>query len=230
MNTTNKYKKYMYLVIPAMLLCMIGDYCIGIEPAGSEEIGLIASSGWVTISDLRITISNICGMIGTFFYAVGAISYIKLLLSENKDNNNLWDQRFLKLFYISLFTGCLSFIYFHIACGGLIQHFNVLMDATGDFTRAEELLLRTFMIEAVPFVVLFVLFDVFATVAWIALVVRGVIPAPKVWLMAAPLLTALIGQIIELIPLPFNGIGSGFESLGWMLMFVAGIRYVGKRS
>ena len=30
-------------------------------------------------------------------------------------------------------------------------------------------------------------------------------------------------------PLPFKGIGSGFESLGWMLMFIAGIKYINSK-
>ena len=29
-----------------------------------------------------------------------------------------------------------------------------------------------------------------------------------------------------LIPLPFKGINSGFETLGWMLMFVCGIKLI----
>lgn len=219
----------MKLAIPAMLFCMIGDYCIGIEPAGGKEIGLIASSGWQSISDVRIAISNTAGMIGTVLYAIAAVSFVMLLRSANTQNENVWDQRFLKLFYISLIIGCLSFIYFHIACGGFIQHYNVLFEATGGNTaEAERLLLRTFKVEAVPFIVLFIAFDAFATIAWIGLIIRRVISAPKIWVIAAPLVTALIGQIIELIPLPFKGIGSGFESLGWMLMFIVGMKYAAK--
>lgn len=222
-------RRKMKLAVPAMLLCMVGDYCIGIEPAGSKEIGIIASSGWETISDLRIAVSNTAGMIGTVLYAVAAVSFIMLLRSANAENENVWDQRFLKLFYTSLAIGILSFIYFHIACGGFIQHYNVLVEAIGgDAAEAERLLLRTFIVEAVPFMVLFIAFDVLASIAWIGLIMRRVISAPKIWVIAAPLVTALIGQIIELIPLPFKGIGSGFESLGWMLMFIVGIKYAAK--
>lgn len=224
---TKKTIRNMLLVIPGMVLCMIGDYCIGIEPADSKEIGVLASSGWLTISDLRIAISNIGGLIGTIFYCVGAHSFMKWLIMRNRDNKNKWDQRFLKLYYFSLCVGCASFIYFHLACGGLIQHYNVLYEVSGNQADvADAALMRMFLVEAVPFLSLLVLFDGLATVAWIGLVVRKVIKLPTVWIVAAPLLMALVGQILEFLPLPFQGIGSGFESLGWMLMFVGGALYV----
>lgn len=219
----------MLLIIPGMLLCMIGDYCIGIEPAGSVETGLLASSGWASISDLRIGISNTCGMIGTFFYAIAAYSFMKWLITENQDNTKKWDRIFLTAFYFSLCVGCISFIYFHIACGNLIQHYNVLYDMTGNnMEAAENALMRMFMVEAVPYVVLFILFDVVATVAWIGLVVRKVLKLPMLWIASAPLLMVVVGTLIDLLPLPFNGINSGFESLGWMLMFIGGVKHIKK--
>lgn len=219
--------KNMKLVIPAMILCLIGDYCIGIEPSYSIKIGTIASSGWNTISDLRIAISNIFGMIGTVLYAIGAVAFMKWLSDANKNNQNKWDKRFLKLFYFSMCIGCISFLYIHIACGGLIQHYNVLYELSGQNTAtAEAALLRMFKVEAVPFTVMLVLFDVLVSVSWVGLILRRTIDLPKIWIIAAPLLTALIGQILELIPLPFKGIGSGFETLGWMLVFIGGIRHI----
>ena len=219
--------KKMKLVIPAMILCLIGDYCIGIEPPDSMKTGTIVSSGWTTISDLRIAISNICGMIGTFLYAIGAVAFMKWLSKANKNNENKWDNRFLKLFYFSLCIGCISFLYIHIACGGLIQHYNVLYELSGQNTAtAEAALLRMFKVEAVPFTVTLVLFDVLVSVSWVGLILRRTIDLPKIWIIAAPLLTALIGQILELIPLPFKGIGSGFETLGWMLVFIGGIKHI----
>ena len=55
----------MLWIIPGMLLCMIGDYCMGIEPKDSYAISGMISSGWLTIADWRIAVSNIGGLIGT---------------------------------------------------------------------------------------------------------------------------------------------------------------------
>lgn len=88
------------------------------------------------------------------------------------------------------------------------------------------MLLCMFMPEAVPFFLLFTVFDVLTSAAWIALILLCVLPVSKWWLLAAPLVTVAIGTVPELLPLPLSGINSGFESLGWMLMFVCGIRYI----
>lgn len=223
----SKTIKRMQLVIPAMILCLIGDYCIGIEPADSKKIGDIVSTGWTTISDIRIMISNIGGMIGTILYAIGAVAFMRWLANENKADESKWDSRFLKLFSLGLWAGIISFMYFHISFGGLIQHFNVMYDITGgNAEAAAEGLSRMFTVETVTFIVMFVLFDGLATIGWAGLVWRRVIDLPKIWILAAPLLTALIGQILGLIPMPFKGIGSGFETLGWLLMFVGGIGHI----
>ena len=84
MKSDSKTIRAMQLVIPAMILCFIGDYCIGIEPADSTSLGSIASSGWLTIADWRIIVSNIFGMIGSILYAIGAAYFAKFLL-EQKD-------------------------------------------------------------------------------------------------------------------------------------------------
>jgi hypothetical protein len=66
-----------------------------------------------------------------------------------------------------------------------------------------------------------------STGGWIALVLKGILPLKKIWVLAAPLLVAGIGFLLEMIlPLPFNGFASGFESLGWIMMFLGGIRAI----
>ena len=58
------------------------------------------------------------------------------------------------------------------------------------------------------------------------IILRKILPISKWWVLASPLITAGIGILLDLIPLPFNGLNSGFESLGWMLMFVCGIKHI----
>ena len=49
----------------------------------------------------------------------------------------------------------------------------------------------------------------------------------KLWILAAPLIVAGIGYLLELlIPWPFNGFASGFESFGWIVMFFGGRKLV----
>lgn len=49
------------------------------------------------------------------------------------------------------------------------------------------------------------------------------------WILATPLIVAGIGYLLEiLIPWPFNGFVSGFESFGWIVMFFGGRKLVQK--
>lgn len=218
----------MRLVIPAMLLCMIGDYCIGIEPRDAETIGTFASSGWLTIADWRIALSNLTGAAGYILYALGAVAFIRWLC-RNIHPQSRAGQIWLRLYTAGLGIGCVSFLYFHIACGGIIHHFKVLYEVTGgDPALAADAWLRMFLPEAVPFFLLFAAFDVVTSAAWTALILLRVFPVSRWWICAAPLISAGIGTVLELLPLPFAGINSGFESLGWMLMFVCGIGLVRK--
>ena len=71
-----KIRGLMLLIIPGMILAIIGDYCMGIEPADSFAISGMISSGWLTIADWRIAVSNIGGMIGTALYTVAALAFL----------------------------------------------------------------------------------------------------------------------------------------------------------
>ena len=227
-HSYNKVLGHMKLTIPAFVLCIIGDYCIGAEPRGLETAGFI-SMGWLTISDIRIAVSNLFGAIGTVMYAIGAFEFIGFLLYRARDYKNSTDRLWVNIYTAGLGLGCISFMYFHISCGEMIHHFNVLYDVTGgDIQRASDAWSRLFTTEAVPYVLFFAAFDVMTTVAWVVLIVRRIIPVSKWWILAAPIITAGIGTAIDLLPLPFSGFNSGFESLGWMLMFICGIGYIKK--
>ena len=91
---------------------------------------------------------------------------------------------------------------------------------------ATDAWLKMFMPELIPFVIMFIGFDVIASLSWVVIILRKILPVSKWWILAAPLIMAGIGTVLELIPLPFNGLNSGFETLGWMLMFVCGIKHI----
>lgn len=220
-------KQKINLAIPAFLLAMIGDYLIGYEPWDIEPLGLIADTGWLTIADWRIAVSNILGAIAVPLYFVAAKEFLRLLDMQNPKGKDKGKDCFLWLFRIGNYAGFLSFVFIHIACGLLILQFNAAYDVIGNADMAMGLDLRIFWAEAVPFLVYFVVADLFTTIGWIGLVLKRVIPFPKVWVLASPLVMALIGQIFSVLKIGFKGIDSGFESLGWLLMFVAAIKFTG---
>lgn len=225
-----KTAKRMLWIIPGMILAIIGDYCMGIEPKDSAGISFMISSGWLTIADWRIALSNIGGLVGTAFYTIAAMSFIEYLKVKLPQCCDKWGRRFLRLYIAGLIWGCMVFIYFHLACGTLIHNYNVIYEAAqGDTARAVAAWNRSYAVQAVPYWVSFAVLGVTSTGGWIAIVLKGVLPLRKVWVLAAPLLIAGIGFLLEWsLPLPFNGFSSGFESLGWIIMFLGGIQAVKK--
>lgn len=55
---------------------------------------------------------------------------------------------------------------------------------------------------------------------------KGLIPVKKIGLICNPIMIALLGQAMNLIA---EGLDSGFESLGWLLMYLCcAMKLVGK--
>lgn len=229
--TTDELKKIarrMLWIIPAMLLAMIGDYCMGIEPKDSYAISGMISSGWLTIADWRIAVSNIGGLIGTACYTLAALPFVAFLRTLLPGCGDVWDRRFLWLYIAGLILGVMCFLYFHLECGTLIHNFNVLYEAAdGNTELAVEMWNRSYMVQAVPYWVTFFSFELAVLIGWTALILRGTFSLKKTWVLASPLIIAGIGYLMEiLIPWPFNGFVSGFESFGWIVMFLGGRKLV----
>ena len=218
----------MLWVIPGMLLAMVGDYCMGVEPADSYAISGLISSGWLTIADCRIALSNIGGLIGTVFYTAAALPFAAFLRTLVPGCTSKADRYLIHIYNAGLILGIMSFMYFHLACGTLIHNFNVIYEAAGGNTDiAVAMWNRSYMVQFVPYWVTFILFELTVMVGWIALILRGTFSLKKTWILAAPLMVAGMGFLLEfLLPLPFNGLSSGFESFGWMLMFLGGRKMV----
>lgn len=218
----------MLWVIPGMLLAMVGDYCMGVEPADSYAISGLISSGWLTIADWRIALSNIGGLIGTVFYTAAALPFAAFLRTLVPGCTSKADRYLIHIYNAGLILGIMSFMYFHLACGTLIHNFNVIYEAAGGNTDiAVAMWNRSYMVQFVPYWVTFILFELTVMVGWIALILRGTFSLKKTWILAAPLMVAGVGFLLEfLLPLPFNGLSSGFESFGWMLMFLGGRKMV----
>lgn len=221
-------RKRMLYIIPGMICAIIGDYCMGIEPADSYAVSGMISSGFLTISDWRIAVSNIGGMIGAVFYAIAALAFVEFLKSLRAGMKNKVDRIILSVYMAGLILGCTAFMYFHIACGTLIHNYNVIYSAAGGNTElAVEMWNRSYMVQSVTYWGAFIAFGVAVSGGWIVLILKGILPLKKTWVLAAPLLIAGIGFLLEaLLPLPFNGFASGFESFGWIVMFLGGIKCV----
>ena len=200
--------------IYAMILAMIGDYLLGFGTFGFSDspdayMGMTAN----VVPDWRYAVSSVLGFFCAALFAVAATELMKVM--EKK--YSLADSRLYKLFQIANWGGILYFAFIHIGIGMLPVVFNAGMEATGSLQASINMVLRVLKSIAVPLGLGFVICDVFVTIAWIGFVVKGKLPLRKIALICNPVIISLLGQLMNYIA---EGLDSGFESFGWLLMYL----------
>ena len=206
-----------------MVLAIIGDYLLGFGTFGMSDspeayMGMTAN----VAPDWRYSLSSILGFVCAAMFAYAAVELMKVM--EKK--YGLRDQKLYRLFKIANWGGILYFAFIHIGICMLPVVFNAGMAATGDAAASVGMMLRVLKSIAVPLIAGFIVCDGFVTVAWIGMVVKGVLPVRKIALICNPMIIALLGQLMNLIA---EGLDSGFESFGWLLLYlVCAMKLVGK--
>ena len=94
---------------------------------------------------------------------------------------------------------------------------NAGMEATGSLQTSMGMVFRVLKSIAVPLGLGFVICDVFVTIGWIGLVIKGKLPVGKIVLICNPVIISLLGQLMNYFA---EGLDSGFESFGWLLMYL----------
>ena len=207
----------------AMALAIVGDFLLGygtFSMTNDPNVPMGISAN--VVPDWRYAASSILGFLCVPFFAVAVLELLKVM--EKK--YGLRDQRLYKLFKIANWSGILYFALIHIGICMLPVVFNAGMEATGDMAASVGMMLRVLKSIALPMAVGFIVCDGFVTIAWIGMVVKGMLPLRKLALICNPFVIALLGQLMNLIA---EGLDSGFESFGWLLMYlVCAMRLVGK--
>ena len=208
----------------SMAMAMIGDYLLGygtIEMTSAP--GAYMGLAWNVVPDWRYSVSSILGFGCAALFAIAAVTLMRVMEGKYA----LGESRLYRLFKIANWGGILYFAFIHIAICMLPVVFNAGMEATGDIPSSANMALRVAKSIAVPLVLGFIVCDGFVTVAWIGMVVRGMLPLKKSALIFNPIMIALIGQLMNYV---HHGLDSGFESLGWGLMYlVCAMKLVGKQ-
>ena len=149
------------------------------------------------------------------------------LMKVMEKKYGLADSSLYKLFKIANWGGILYFAFIHIGICMLPVVFNAGMEITGSLQASMDMVLRVLKSIAVPLGLGFVICDVFVTIGWIGLVVKGKLPVRKIALICNPVAISLLGQLMNYIA---EGLDSGFESFGWLLMYlVCALKLVDKK-
>ena len=198
----------------SMAMAMIGDYLLGygtIEMTSAP--GAYMGLAWNVVPDWRYSVSSILGFGCAALFAIAAVTLMHVMEGKYA----LGESRLYRLFKIANWGGILYFAFIHIAICMLPVVFNAGMEATGDIPSSANMALRVAKSIAVPLVLGFIVCDGFVTAAWIGMIVRGMLPLKKAALIFNPIMIALIGQLMNYV---HHGLDSGFESLGWGLMYL----------
>ena len=220
-NMTSRQKILLGCV--AMALAIIGDFLLGFGTFSMTNdpnvpMGIAAN----VVPDWRYAASSVLGFLCMPFFAVAVVELLRVM--ENK--YGLRDQKLYRLFKVANWGGILYFAFIHIGICMLPVVFNAGMEATGDMAASVGMMLRVLKSIAVPLVVGFIVCDGFVTVAWIGMVAKGMLPLREIALICNPLVIALLGQLMNLIA---EGLDSGFESFGWLLLYlVCAMKLVGR--
>ena len=138
----------------------------------------------------------------------------------------LGESKLYKIFKTANWGGILYFAFIHIGICMLPVVFNAGMDATGDLRVSVDMVIRVTKSVTVPMGLGFIICDCFAMIAWVGMVLKGMLPVKKVAMICNPVFIALLGQLMNYVA---EGLDSGFESLGWLLMYlVCAMSLVGK--
>ena len=87
----------------------------------------------------------------------------------------------------------------------------------GDMTISIDMVFCVLKSILIPMGISFIVCDGFATVAWIGMLLKRLFPVNRLAVICNPVIIALLGQLMNLIR---EGMDSGFESLGWLLMYL----------
>lgn len=193
----------------AMLMAMVGDYLMGYNTGGFSDDGITMN----VVSDLRYAASSLLGFLCMPLFAIAALELLKVMETKYK----LQDKKLYKLFKFGNWSGILYFAFVHIGLCMLPVVYNAGMEATADPNASMDMFLRVGKSILIPLLIAYLTSDIVVLIAWVGMVVKGHIPVKKIFLICNPLVIAIIGNLANLI---HDGLDSGFESFGWLLMYL----------
>ncbi len=197
----------------SMVLAMAGDYLLGYGTIStSSDPDAYLGISWNQAPDWRYALSSLLGFACAALFAVAALELLRVLRVRYQLKGRLF-----QLFQLGNWSGILYFAFIHIGICMLPVVFNAGMDATGDLTLAVDMTLRVLRSIALPLILGFVLCDLCVTIGWVGLILQGRLPLKKLAALCNPIVIMLVGQLANLLA---EGLDSGFESLGWLLLYL----------
>ena len=218
-----KRKKVIYICgAIGMFIFMIGDWLLDAAGAGDEDVGLIVHSNWPQMAMWRFVMSATLALVAllpVYFASADAIKTVRNIeaLKATKASR-FWCNAFC-LGHILLMTYGIGF---HIILCVYPMIFKSLLDLGVDLTVATDAINNAGILTIGQLMFVYLICDIGVSVAWYYMILKKKLNLGKWALICCPLSTLIIDFPLKAIPLQFfKDFTVAFESLGWLLMYVA---------
>lgn len=201
----NRFRKAFIFGFVALILCGVGDWLIGYEPKGGEELVYgITRTTIASVPTWFYILSTFYGILSGFGCKYFAPAMVEVVRARGVRT----DSKMFKVFHFSLSSAPLMFISFHTACCVVLLFIQAGLRAGIDTASANDVFFLPIAVSLVPFTIWCFLCDIPATVAYIYFVLAGKLGLPKVAVICAPfsmsILSKIIGAVLIAIGSPFG--------------------------
>ncbi|GEM_PF-190274 len=216
-----KRKRNLLLGLIGAVLMVVGDMLWQVRGAGAvtTTLGAFADKAWLDMGVWRFVTSNILFAAAVPLYYIGFTEMYHMLREHGRDKT---DRVFIRLFRIGMLAGTMAFIFIHTLC----LNMPLIMQGVAPYVtveKAAEITNHVMMLNIVPMVLYFLAADGLLTVAMIALVWRKTLPVNKFAWLCNPICTAVIGNVLGMLPWPMNQLGYAGEAFGHLMIMVVAL-------
>lgn len=215
----------------ALFICGIGDWLIGYEPQGGQELIFGITNTKITeVPSWFYLASMAFGVLSAF----GCRSYAPVMVEILDALPVKRESKAYKGFRFGLASAPLMFISFHTACCIALLLIQAALKAGVTEAAANSVFLLPTAASIIPFTIWCFIVDIPVTVCFIVLVLKGNLGLPKWMVICSPLGMSILMKIIAAI-LIVSGLGqlafltSCGESWGHAFMCLAFLRIIRKR-
>ncbi len=218
----DKSKRIFIFGFISLLLCGVGDWLIGYEPQGGQEL---------IYGITRTTIANVPAwfyILSMFFGILSGFAcmlYVPEMLKVLRQKGVPEDSKMFKTMRFALKSAPLMFVSFHAVCCVVLLMIQAALKAGLDIYSANDIFLLPVAASMLPFLIWCFVCDIPATVAFTYFVIKRKLDLPLITVVCSPMamsiLSKLIGAVLYALGSKYSFLIACGESWGWAFMCLA---------
>lgn len=193
MNQEKNWNNVLLFGFIALFLCGVGDWLIGYEPQGGQELIFGITNTKITeVPSWFYVTSMVFGVLSAFACQAFAPVMLKILDALRVDR----ESKVYQGFRFGLASAPLMFISFHTACCIALLLIQAALKAGVSEAAANSVFLLPTAVSLIPFTIWCFVVDIPVTVCFIVMVLKGSLGLPKWMVLCSPLGMSICMKII----------------------------------